>query len=120
MAFHLISSNKVELLMQQLAALLAEHPLSDPFEAEVILVPSMPMKRWLGLQQAQFSGIDCNTEYPLPAAWLWNQVSSSLSDAPRLDPLARDLATWKIFDLLPSLLTRPLFVSLQQYLQNDV
>ncbi|MDX8404731.1 MAG: exodeoxyribonuclease V subunit gamma, partial [Mariprofundus sp.] len=119
MAFHLISSNKVELLMEQLAAVLNARPLASPFTAETVLVPSMPMKRWLGLQLAEITGINCNMAYPLPAAWLWNLVSTSLPDAPMQDPLARDQATWRIFDLLPGFLLKPQFASLQQYLDND-
>lgn len=119
MAFHLISSNMVELLTIQLAGVLDKAPLKSPFSPETILVPSMPMKRWLGLQLAQIAGINCNIEYPLPASWLWKQVSDSLDHVPKLDPLARDLATWKVFDLLPGFLDKPGFESLQQYLSSD-
>ncbi len=120
MAFHLISSNKVELLTDQLVSWLNATPLRSPFTPEVILVPSMPMKRWLGLQLAESAGINCNTEFPLPAAWLWDLVSSSLDKTPKLDPLARDQATWKIFDLLPDYLEKPQFEALEQYLANDL
>ena len=120
MAFQLISSNKVELLRDQLAGVLTARPLNSPFTPEVILVPSMPMKRWLGLQLAESAGINCNTDYSLPAAWLWNLVSSNLDQAPKLDPLGRDQATWKIFDLLPDYLEKPQFEPLQQYLSNDL
>ena len=120
MSFHLISSNRVELLTEQLAAVLDQSPLSSPFMQETILVPSMPMKRWLGLQLAQVSGINCNNDYPLPASWLWELVSSNLNDTAKPDPLAKEQAAWKIFDLLPGLLCRPQFESLQQYLSHDL
>ncbi|TLS67843.1 exodeoxyribonuclease V subunit gamma [Mariprofundus erugo] len=123
MGFHLISSNRVEQLTAELAMHLLQSPLSNPFEPEVLLVPSMPMKRWLGLQLAQIAGINCNNDYPLPAAWLWQLVSDHVVDAPKMDPLARDQATWKVFALLDNFIGDPRFdepfEELNKYLEND-
>jgi len=119
MALHLISSNKVELLMEQLAGVLNDQPLRDPFSPEWILIPSMPMKSWLGHRLAERAGINCNNEFTLPAAWVWGLVSTELRQAPKCDPLAREQAGWLIFELLPRLLDDAAFVSLKQYLAND-
>jgi len=119
MGFHLISSNRMEQLTAELAINLEKSPLSNPFESDLIIVPSMPMKRWLGLQLAQISGINCNIDYPLPAAWLWQLVSDNVADAPKVDPLGRDQATWKVFSLLEGLLDDPQFADLKKYLEND-
>lgn len=119
MAFHLISSNRVELLKEQLAQLLMAQPLSSPLMVETILVPSMPMKRWLELQLAEHAGINCNNEYPLPAAWLWALLSSGLKQPNKPDPLAREHAAWRIYALLPDYIERPAFDALKHYLHND-
>jgi len=119
MAFHLISSNKVELLMAQMAAVLDDQPLRDPFVPELILVPSMPMQSWLSQQLALRKGINCNNEFPLPATWVWAQVSAADAQAPKQDPLGRESAAWLIFRLLPRLLDDEAFAPLQRYLQAD-
>lgn len=119
MGFHLISSNRVEQLTALLALQLQQDPLSNPFEPELLIVPSMPMKRWLGLQLAQISGINCNIDYPLPAAWLWQLVSAHIADAPKVDPLSRDMAIWQVFSLLEHYLDTPAFAELNTYLEGD-
>ncbi|MDX8397418.1 MAG: exodeoxyribonuclease V subunit gamma [Mariprofundaceae bacterium] len=119
MTFHLVSSNKVELLTEQLGAVLSHKALSSPFIAELIIVPSMPMQRWLGLQLAHLNGINCHNEYPLPATWFWQLVSSSLGASAKYDPLNKQHAAWKIFNLLPKLLEKSQFEPLKQYLVHD-
>ncbi|MDQ6993045.1 MAG: exodeoxyribonuclease V subunit gamma [Mariprofundus sp.] len=119
MAFHLISSNKVELLMEKLAGLLMAQPLADPFQAETILVPSMPMQHWLGYRLAEHAGINCNNAFPLPASWIWNLVTAAELNLPLSDPLGREQAGWLIFQLLPGMLTEPAFAPLQYYLADD-
>jgi len=119
MAFHLISSNRVERLQCSLSALLQAEPLANPLQAETVLVPSMPMQRWLGLQLAEHAGIHCNVDYALPAAWIWRLVSDGLIATGKPDPLARVPAAWLMFRLLPTLLDQPKFTALQQYLRHD-
>ncbi len=119
MALHLLSSNRVETLQQQLAQLLTDEPLRDPFAAEQIIVPGMAMARWLNLQLAQSHGVAANIDYQLAASWIWQLAIAVLPDVPPEDPLARDSAAWKIFQLLPSLLPRAEFLSLRRYLRED-
>lgn len=123
MAFFLSCSNRIEALQQQLAELLRNEPLPDPFRAEVILVPSVAIKRWLNLQIAVRHGVAANIEYPLPASWIWQVAASANAHAritiPPIDPLSREQAAWKIFGALPSMLPRPEFDALQRYLSED-
>jgi len=119
MSFYLISSNRVERLKDQLAQSLTGKPLASPFAREHLLVPSMPMKRWLGIQLALSTGINCNIDYQLPASWLWRLVSSGLNRPPQPDPLSRDQMAWKVFDLLPSLVREPKFAALNRYLGDS-
>ncbi|MDX8414504.1 MAG: exodeoxyribonuclease V subunit gamma [Mariprofundales bacterium] len=119
MAFHLISSNRVERLQHALSALLQAEPLTNPLMPETVLIPSMPMQRWLGLQLAEHAGIHCNVDYALPASWIWRLVSGGLITTVKPDPLARAPAAWLIFRLLPTLLDQPKFTTLQQYLSHD-
>ncbi len=119
MALQLISSNRIESLLAELARRLAARPLASPFDAEVIVVPSPAMARWVNLQLAQAHGVAANLEYPLPASWVWALTGQVLDDAPDTDPLERQRLGWKIFALLPALLAHPAFQPLQHYLRDD-
>ena len=117
----LICSNRVEALHAQLAELLHGSPLRDPFQAEVILVPGNAMQRWVNLQLGMAHGVAANIDYPLPAAWIWSLASAVDAVSPQNgeDPLSRDTAAWRLFELLPELLVEPEFAELQRYLRDD-
>lgn len=117
----LICSNRVEALHAQLAELLHRTPLRDPFQTEVILVPSSAMQRWVNLQLGMIHGVAANIDYPLPAAWVWSLASAVNAQAGQdgEDPLSRDTAAWRLFALLPELLGQPEFAELQHYLRDD-
>jgi exodeoxyribonuclease V gamma subunit len=118
MGLHLVSSNRIESLLSELARRLLLSPLSSPFSAEVIIVPSPAMARWINLQLARQHRVAANIEYPLPASWIWGLTGSLLKDAPEQDPLERSAASWKIHALLPQLLESPPFLALKNYLQD--
>lgn len=107
MGLHLISSNRVESLLSELAKRLLQPPLDSPFTPEVIIVPGPAMARWLNLQLARQHRIAANIEYPLPASWIWGLTGSLLEETPEQDPLERNAAGWKIHTLLPRLLEAP-------------
>lgn len=121
MPLFLSCANRVEALHSQLAQLLEAQPLRDPFQQELIVVPSNAMARWVNLHLGIANGVAANIAYPLPAAWVWSVASqftfgeSTNSD----DPLSRDRATWRLFALLPELLEQVEFAELQRYLQGD-
>ncbi len=118
-ALQLISSNRIESLLAELARRLAARPLASPFDAEIIVVPSPAMARWINLRLAQAHGVAANLDYPLPASWLWTLTGQLLDDAPDSDPLERQRLAWRIFALLPALLAQPAFAPLQHYLRDD-
>ncbi len=119
MALTVFSSNRVELLQEKLTRDLAANPPADPFAAEIIVVPTYAMGRWLNLRMAQQRGIAANIEYPQPVAWIWQLASQLLADLPEKDPCTADALAWHCFDLLPELLAEPDFETLQTYLSND-
>ncbi len=119
MALQLFSSNRIESLLAELARRLAARPLASPFDAEVIVVPSPAMARWVHLQLAQAHGVAANLDYPLPASWIWSLAGRLLDDVPDSDPLERQRLGWRIFALLPGLLEQPAFRPLQHYLRDD-
>lgn len=113
-------SNRVEVLHAQLAELLHDTPLRDPFQAEVIIVPGNAMARWVNLQLGMAHGVAANIAYPLPAAWIWSLAAAVNAEVDGVvDPLSRDTAAWRLFALLPTLLAEPEFAQLQRYLHDD-
>ncbi len=119
MGLHLISSNRVESLQRELSNFLVSNPLANPFIRESIVVPGLAMARWLNLQLARQQGVAANIDYPQPASWVWQIVSSLVEDAPEADPLSEEIAAWKIFELLPELIKRDEFDVLRRYLADD-
>ncbi len=121
MSLFLSCSNRVEALHLQLTQLLAHEPLADPFQEEVIIVPSVAMQRWVNQQLALQHGIAANIQYPLPAAWIWSLAARTNPDVLSTgeDPLSRDNAAWRIYSLLPRCLEQAEFQELQRYLAND-
>ena len=119
MPLSILSSNRVETLQASLARRLAEEPLADPFAREIVVVPTFAMARWLNLRLAQSQGIAANLHYPQPAQWIWQLAGDLLGDLPRQDPFSRDGMAWRLFGLLPPLLSRPGFEILAGYLADD-
>ena len=119
MPLNLCCSNRVEALHARLAQRLGETPLADPFQPELILIPSMPMKRWVNLQLAEHHGIASNIEYLLPAQWIWQLAAQSTQQFAGEDPLSRERAAWRIHAMLPGLLSSRDFLPLHRYLTGD-
>jgi exodeoxyribonuclease V gamma subunit len=119
MALSIVSSNRVETLQKSLCHLLRFQMLSNPFDPDIIIVPTFAMARWLNLKIAQQQGIAANIEYPLPSAWIWQLATSVLEDTPKIDPLSRDVMSWKIFRSLPELVNSTEFESIGHYLEQD-
>ena len=119
MALIIQSSNRVEILQQKLAVELAEKPLSDVFCAELIVVPTFAMSRWLNLRFAQQLGIAANIQYPLPASWLWDMAAKLIDGLPTQDPLACKSMVWKIFGILAEQVDQAAFEAIRNYLADD-
>lgn len=119
MSFSLIRSNKVEQLKDHLASLIQQQPLHSPLQAETVIIPSIAMQRWLGLQLSTPLGINCHQDFTLPASWIWTLVAQCLPHAPKQDLLARERMTWMIFSMLDNYLTQDAFKTLQYYLIDD-
>lgn len=119
MALSIVSSNRVEILQQSLSHRISTQMVSNPFDPDVIVVPTFAMARWLNLKIAQQQGIAANIEYPLPAAWIWQLANTVLEDTPKLDPLSPDAMSWKIFQTLPELINNSEFEAIGHYLKQD-
>ncbi|MGL4473530.1 MAG: exodeoxyribonuclease V subunit gamma, partial [Shewanella sp.] len=113
---HLIQSNQMELLAEQLANLLTLDSGASALSQEQILVQSPGMSTWLRLQIASHNGIAAAQEFPLPSSFIWQLCYLLLEDVPEENPFTKAAMTWKLMALLPSYLDQDEFAPLRHYL----
>lgn len=117
--FQIYHSNKLDLQKDLLVELISRQPLTNPFQAETILVQSPGMAQWLKLELADKLKIAANIDFPLPASFLWRSFSAVLDDVPERSAFNKEALTWALMELLPLQLSRPEFAPLQHYLEQD-
>jgi exodeoxyribonuclease V gamma subunit len=112
-----LHSNQLEGLRELAVQFIRNHPL-PVLAPEVLLVQSNGMKHWLELALAKDLGICAATQVELPSAKLWQIYRAVLGpdSVPAHMPLDKSPLVWRIMRLLPSLLTKPSFVPLKNYL----
>ena len=65
---YLHRSNRLESLADALARIL-QQPLGNVFAADMVVVQSLGMRRWLSLELARRMGVTMNCEFPFPAGF---------------------------------------------------
>jgi len=118
----MIHANHLEDLRQVVVEWIRRRPLK-PLENELFLVQSNGMAQWLKLALAENDGcgISAAVEMQLPARFLWNAYRAVLGKEaiPRESSYDKDRLTWRLLQLLPSLLKEDCFSPLAQYLSGD-
>ncbi|WP_428036413.1 exodeoxyribonuclease V subunit gamma [Amphritea sp.] len=117
--FQIYHSNKLDLQKDLLVQLISNHPLTDPFQPETILVQSPGMAQWLKLELAEKLQIAANMDFPLPASFLWRSFTTVLQDVPLRSAFTKEALTWGVMELLPQQLNMAEFAPLQRYLKQD-
>ncbi|PKM12050.1 MAG: exodeoxyribonuclease V subunit gamma [Gammaproteobacteria bacterium HGW-Gammaproteobacteria-3] len=116
-----IHSNQLEELRDVVAYWLRQHPLA-PLENEVFLVQSNGMGQWLKQHLAQNDalGIAAAIKMQLPASFIWTAYRAVLAQQiPEQQLLAKAPLTWRLYRLLPALITEPDFATLASFLSDD-
>lgn len=114
--FRVFISNRLEILADKLTAVLAS-PLASPLTAEVIVVQSRGMARWLAMEIAARQGICANMRFPFPKAFIEEAFSALAGpQAGPVNALTPELMTWKLMKLLPDFLDKPGFEQIKHYL----
>ena len=126
-------SNRVEHLVAALAEILGEpvpgRVLSGPASAEIIVVQSRGMERWLSMRLAEIHGVCANVEFPFPrkviedaigigarAPGRAEEAQTQIRASRQFDP--RRLA-WPIAAILEQDLDTPEFEVLRRYLREQ-
>ena len=119
------TSNKMEILVNQLAEILI-NPLDNPFIPENIIVQSKGMERWISMELSRIHGICANYQFPFPNAFIYNIFENIIPDELPLNNqnkhavtfFQRDNMAWHIMKILPELIVKNEFYSLKKYLED--
>ena len=108
-------SNRLENLVATLAEQLKE-PLSGPLTPETVVVQSSGMAKWISLQLALRHGVAANYHFPFPNAFIENIFYAYLPEYPDHSNFDKNVLTWCILDLLPTLKNHDQFPLVRKYL----
>lgn len=116
---YLHRSNRLESLADELARIL-QQPLGNVFAADMVVVQSLGMRRWLSLELARRMGVTMNCEFPFPAGFahrLFRAIAPRLETDSAFD---RDELPWRILTSLGKLLAQPNGEPLQRYVSGGM
>jgi len=116
-----IHSNQLEELRDVVDFWLRQHPL-NPLEHEVFLVQNNGMGQWLKQNLAKNTslGIAAAMQMQLPSLFIWSVYRAILGEQiPQEQPLAKAPLTWRLYRLLPTLISQTGFETLSTFLTAD-
>ena len=113
-----LHGNRSELLAQAVLEWTRGHPLG-PLEEEVFLVQSNGVAEWLKMALASHHGVCAAARVELPGRFLWRTSRQVLGReaVPPQSALDKTPLTWRLMQLLPALLDRPVFRPLAGFLR---
>lgn len=111
------NSNRLEALAEQLAAI-TRAPLASALSAELIVVQSHGVARWLALQIARHNGVCANVRFPFPAGYAWT-LYRALGDLPAASPFEKEAMAWRIMQVLPAMEALTDFAPVQAYVGSE-
>ena len=104
--FHVVPSNKQELLTQVLIAFIQDDYAANKrhvFDASSIVVESQGMKHYLNMEIAKQTGLAMNIDYPLVSREIYRICRLVLGDdVPHDSPYKREYLVWNIYGILQS------------------
>ena len=112
------TSNQLVSLSTELAKLLAA-PTSLPLIHEIVVVPSLGIRRWLTLEIARRNGVCANVSFPFVADFIGSLPSEYETAAKNDARIHTDEMAWAIHRILPGLLVQKEFEAVQSYLSDS-
>jgi len=115
----IFTGNRLELLSQNLAKNI-NYDSDSPFQANLILVQSSGMERWLNLQLAKINGISANIDFFFPRTFIMQKlIFSVLSLEQNQHIFNKDVLVWRIVKLLPKLANEAEFWEVKRYISGN-
>lgn len=100
----IVQSNRLEALADEMLGrwTLAAGPGAVP-QAEVVIVPSQAVERWLRYRMADRFGVCANVDFRFAASFIWNAFARAIPRVLEESPFDRDVTTLALFALLAKL-----------------
>jgi len=123
MSLHILHSNRVETLLQDLALQIARpHPEAGLLDGDIILLDNRVLGSWINLQLAMKNSVAANIRYVQLADNFW-ELSRALvsSDIPKQTPMGKTEMTWRLMGLLekPEILNHKDLAAVRSYLSDN-
>jgi exodeoxyribonuclease V gamma subunit len=115
---NIYTSNRLEILAERLSQMV-KTPLSAALAAEIIVVQSKGMERWVSLEIARHNGICANVRFPFPNSFLQEIAKQVLPEFPEPSPFEPEILMFKIMKILPGCTHLAGFEPLKTYLADD-
>ncbi|WP_375176837.1 exodeoxyribonuclease V subunit gamma [Marinobacter mobilis] len=126
--FQVIHANRLEDLRSLVVEVIRNYPLGA-LDDEVFLVHSNGIAQWLKLALARDDddsemaglGIAAAMKFSLPSRFLWQAYRAVLGDdvVATQSPYDKDQLVWRLYRILPDLVSEPVFDSLARFLAGE-
>lgn len=117
-ALQMVSSNRLEALVERLAAAMRAER-QDPLAAEIVVVQSRGMARWVQLELARLNGVCALTNFPFPKAFIREVCGTVVPEAKDEARFDRDALTWRVWEVLSARRDDPAFAEPTRYARDD-
>jgi exodeoxyribonuclease V gamma subunit len=111
-------SNRLKNLAGELAKILVDRSTS-PLEPEVVVVPSLGLRRWLNFELAQINAVCANVSFPFLAEfvnWVPAELAPPALPSERIPP---EEMVWAIHRILPTVIGGSEFQDVSRYLSDS-
>ncbi|NNF99283.1 MAG: exodeoxyribonuclease V subunit gamma [Desulfobacteraceae bacterium] len=116
------TSNRLEILIEQLAGILSAVPsgrMPVAVRPDIVVVQSKGMERWISLELARINGISANCRFPFPNTFLHELCDNAGLDVTDTAFFRTPTLGFAIMKALPELIDRPGFEMVRRYLADD-
>jgi exodeoxyribonuclease V gamma subunit len=122
---HIHRAERADRLADGLAETLLE-PLPDPFEPDVVAVPTRGIERWLaqrlstrlGTTDSRADGVCANIEFPFPGRLVLGALAAATGIAPDQDRWLAERSVWPLLEVVDECLGEPWLATVEQHLNG--
>lgn len=102
-------------------------PLNDPFEPDVVAVPTRGIERWLTQRlstrlgttsETRQDGVCANVEFPFPARLIQGALATATGIDPEDDPWVAERSVWPLLEVVDECLGEPWLQTLARHLEG--